>query len=155
MATRATLRASDADREQVAERLRRATTEGRLAADELEQRLEAALSARTYGQLDALVADLPGASPPMRRELELGWVRHALALAIMVPVVIAVTVAVVFAFTGVFAAWALWLGVGWWFFGRRRRLYSASRGRSLHAGERGCGWHGSTAPTPPSRGSWV
>jgi hypothetical protein len=153
---RATLRASDADREQIAERLRRASTEGRLAADELEQRLEVALSARTYGQLDALVADLPGAPTRMRREsLELGWVRPAVALAIAIPVAIVVTVALVFAFTGVFAAWALWLGAGWWFFGRRRRLYGASRGRSLHAGSRGCGWHGSAAPMPPSRGSWV
>jgi hypothetical protein len=55
----ASLRASDSDREQVAERLRHAMAEGRLSGHELEQRLEALYVARTYGQLDALVADLP------------------------------------------------------------------------------------------------
>jgi uncharacterized protein DUF1707 len=59
MTTRATLRASDADREQVADRLRHAAVEGRLASDELEDRLGTALSAKTYGELDPLVADLP------------------------------------------------------------------------------------------------
>lgn len=58
------LRASDSDREQVAERLRHATSEGRLTGDELEERLEALYSARTYGDLDALVADLPVARSP-------------------------------------------------------------------------------------------
>jgi hypothetical protein len=53
------LRASDSDREQVSERLRHATAEGRLSADELDQRLEALYAARTYGELDALLADLP------------------------------------------------------------------------------------------------
>jgi DUF1707 SHOCT-like domain len=55
------LRASDADREQVAERLRQATAEGRLNADELEGRLQTLFAARTYGELDALLADLPAA----------------------------------------------------------------------------------------------
>src|SRR6478672_3666039 len=69
MAGRAALRASDADRERAADRLRRAAAEGRLLTDELEQRLEAAFSARTYAQLDAVLADLPGRrlTPPGRR----------------------------------------------------------------------------------------
>jgi hypothetical protein len=53
------LRASDADRERVAERLRHATAEGRLGSDELEERLEALYAARTYGELDALLVDIP------------------------------------------------------------------------------------------------
>jgi hypothetical protein len=53
------LRASDADREQAVARLRHATAEGRLTAQELEERLEALFAARTYGELDALLADLP------------------------------------------------------------------------------------------------
>jgi hypothetical protein len=50
----------------VAERLRDATVEGRIVPDELDQRLGAALSARTYGELAPLVSDLPGArvAPP-------------------------------------------------------------------------------------------
>jgi Domain of unknown function (DUF1707) len=53
------LRASDSDRDHVAERLRHAMAEGRLSGDELEQRLEALYAARTYGELAALLADLP------------------------------------------------------------------------------------------------
>jgi Domain of unknown function (DUF1707) len=66
---RYSLRASDSDREDVAERLRAATAEGRLLAGELEERLEVAFHARTYGELDALVVDLPAPSTtlPARR----------------------------------------------------------------------------------------
>ncbi|MEU6444353.1 DUF1707 domain-containing protein [Streptomyces sp. NPDC047046] len=55
-------RASDADRDAVAERLREAAAEGRIDFEELDERLGAALSARTYGQLRPLLADLPAAS---------------------------------------------------------------------------------------------
>jgi hypothetical protein len=65
VANRHSLRASDSDREDVAEQLRAATAEGRLQAGELEQRLEVALRARTYGELDPLVVDLPVASAPV------------------------------------------------------------------------------------------
>jgi hypothetical protein len=53
------LRASDADREQVAQRLRHATAEGRLSGDELEERLDTVHPARTVGELEVLLADLP------------------------------------------------------------------------------------------------
>jgi hypothetical protein len=52
-------RASDSDREQVAERLRHAMADGRLSGDELEQRLGVLYAARTYGELEALLVDLP------------------------------------------------------------------------------------------------
>jgi hypothetical protein len=52
-------RVSPEEREETAERLRIAAGEGRLSLEELEARLEAALSALTYGDLDALVDDLP------------------------------------------------------------------------------------------------
>jgi DUF1707 SHOCT-like domain len=55
-------RAADADREAVAERLRVAAGEGRIDLEELDDRLGRAYGARTYGQLRALVADLPGRS---------------------------------------------------------------------------------------------
>ncbi len=60
---RAELRASHDDREAVVERLREAAGEGRLEIPELEQRLELALSAKTYGELAELTADLPAAAP--------------------------------------------------------------------------------------------
>ncbi len=53
------MRASDADRDRVMDILRDATAEGRLTADELEERLEAALTARTFGDLAMLTEDLP------------------------------------------------------------------------------------------------
>ena len=55
------LRASYEDRDRVVELLRMAAGDGRLSADELDQRLEVALSARTYGELAALTRDLPAA----------------------------------------------------------------------------------------------
>lgn len=57
----AELRASDADRERVAEQLRDALAEGRLDMEEFEERLEAAFKARTYRELAPLTRDLPGA----------------------------------------------------------------------------------------------
>ena len=56
------LRVSHGDRDEVAEQLRVAAGDGRLTADELDERLETALTARTYGELEALLVDLP-ASP--------------------------------------------------------------------------------------------
>jgi class 3 adenylate cyclase len=57
-------RASHADRDQVAEVLRAAAADGRLTADELDQRLEAALTARTLADLDPLVTDLTTTAAP-------------------------------------------------------------------------------------------
>jgi Domain of unknown function (DUF1707) len=53
------LRASHEDRDRVVELLRVAAGDGRLTADELDQRLEAALTARTYSELAVLTTDLP------------------------------------------------------------------------------------------------
>ena len=53
------IRAADADRDRVVERLNIAYSEGRLSKDEHDGRLENALSARTYADLDQLVTDLP------------------------------------------------------------------------------------------------
>lgn len=56
---RAGLRASDADREQIATLLRESFTAGRLTIDELEDRLARAYRSRFLGELDSLVRDLP------------------------------------------------------------------------------------------------
>jgi hypothetical protein len=55
------LRASHEDRDRIVELLRVAAGDGRLTAEELDERLEVALTARTYDQLNALVKDLPAA----------------------------------------------------------------------------------------------
>lgn len=70
----AELRASDADRERVAELLRDAYAEGRLTMEEHAERIEAAYEARTFGELAPLTRDLPADSgtismekPPLNR----------------------------------------------------------------------------------------
>jgi hypothetical protein len=55
------LRASHQDRDRVVEVLRIAAGDGRLTAEELDERLEAALTARTYAELAVLTTDLPAA----------------------------------------------------------------------------------------------
>jgi hypothetical protein len=57
------LRASDADRDQVAEALRDHHTEGRLDTDELQQRIDACYQAKTIADLDTLLHDLPRKQP--------------------------------------------------------------------------------------------
>ncbi|MFI5832326.1 DUF1707 domain-containing protein [Micromonospora sp. NPDC051300] len=54
------MRAADRDREATAERLRVALEEGRLGLHEYDERLGRAYGARTYAELDEVVADLPG-----------------------------------------------------------------------------------------------
>ena len=58
------LRASDADRDHVAELLGQALAEGRLDAQEHSERLEEVYTAKTLGQLRPLVSDLPVSFAP-------------------------------------------------------------------------------------------
>ena len=62
-------RAGDADRERVAVRLRVALEEGRLNLDEYDERLRQVYAARTFADLDALIADIPGVTPPSQSQL--------------------------------------------------------------------------------------
>lgn len=77
MSSRERLRASDADRERAVSFLHDAATEGRLDADELDERVARAFSATTYGELDTLVEDLPmpvrRPAPPATRPARAGW----------------------------------------------------------------------------------
>lgn len=104
------LRASDAERERVVERLREHAAAGRLAVEELEERLSAAFSARTRGDLEPLLADLPGRSPiaaprPSRRR------RHLPPAA-----VVALALIAIWALTGAGYFWPIWpvIGLFWW-----------------------------------------
>jgi uncharacterized protein DUF1707 len=54
------LRAADADRDRVAEMLRRAAAEGRISFDELDERISRVYAAKTFADLQALTSDLPG-----------------------------------------------------------------------------------------------
>lgn len=74
---RSELRASYDDRDRVVEMLRVSAGDGRLTAEELDERLELAMTARTYGELAKLVCDLPEsgavasapATPPRPKEV--------------------------------------------------------------------------------------
>jgi hypothetical protein len=57
------MRISDADREQVTARLREHYAAGRLTSEELEERITAALNAKTYGDLRRIMVDLPEPAP--------------------------------------------------------------------------------------------
>ena len=61
------MRASDRDRQQVVDRLRRALEDGRLTMEEYVDRMEVAYQAATYGDLAPLCADLPASSPVIAR----------------------------------------------------------------------------------------
>jgi hypothetical protein len=108
---RSTIRASDDDRERVAERLRQAAGEGRLLAHELEERLGKALRARTYGELDEVVWDLPGArvGVPVRQSSRgVAMLRRQPVAVVAILVAIAAVVLVLAAFV-LAAFWAGWL----------------------------------------------
>ncbi len=60
------MRAADADREWTVSYLRGAYTEGRLSHELYDDRMGRALAAQTYGELDAVIADLPRPAPPPR-----------------------------------------------------------------------------------------
>jgi Domain of unknown function (DUF1707) len=67
MDDRQDMRASDADRQEVVERLRGALDEGRLKMNEYLERMEHAYEAVTYGDLAPLCRDLPEARPVARQ----------------------------------------------------------------------------------------
>ncbi len=116
----------------MAERLRQAAAEGRLLAEEFEQRLTMALRARTYGELDPLVADLPRGGAPATRPRPLAPVRvaaTAVAVSIAAVAVLAVAAMVI---TGFVMAWAVWMFLAWWFFSRGR--YAGRRRHGYRGG---------------------
>lgn len=111
MARHGSYRASDEDRDRIVERLNKAATEGRIAAEELEHRVSAALKARTYDELDATVADLPstrlrGGQAPERRTAPrwvVATVAHNPMLLLFAIPVVAVTAAMLLAATVMWA----------------------------------------------------
>jgi DUF1707 SHOCT-like domain len=124
MARSASIRASDADRDAVAGRLHQAAVEGRLEAEELEERLHQALRARTYGDLRRLVADLPG-TPVRRSNRSLALTAVMLSARVVLALVViaaVITVAIVMA-----AWWLVWILL--WMTMRGRR-YGWARPRS-------------------------
>lgn len=122
------LRASDVDRERVAERLRKGHAEGRLDLTEFQQRLERCYASKTIGELRQVVNDLPREEPDDARS---GWPRSwRWRLAPLAPLLLGLIV--LSALTGhqhhvswlwiplVFIVWRM----SWW---RRRRSFASHR----------------------------
>jgi Domain of unknown function (DUF1707) len=125
------LRASDADRDEVTDRLRDAAGEGRLEPEELEERVAAALRARTYGELGRLVADLPrDGEGQWRRPGALArpaLVGAGLVAAISVVVVLVALVALlVLAAAAIAATWWIACVLVWLLSHRWRRRFGGS-----------------------------
>jgi hypothetical protein len=77
------LRAGDAEREAIADRLRRSHGEGRLDVQEFQERLDRCYQAKTVGELEQLVDDLPR-EPPRERPLRLQRLRTVPLVAILI-----------------------------------------------------------------------
>jgi hypothetical protein len=121
------LRASDAERERIADRLRESHAEGRLDMAEFQQRLERCYDAKTVGQLGELVKDLPRQAEPDQRRSVGAWRWRLAPLAPILIVLIVLSAA-----TGhdhhFFWLWIpivfIVLRMSWW----RRRRWAGPRG---------------------------
>ena len=98
--TRADVRVSDAERDEVVEQLSRHTGDGRLTLEEFEQRVEQALNSRTRGELDATLRGLPSAVTRPARRPDLG--RRLRPVAVLALVALAIVT---------MGAWVLWVVV--------------------------------------------
>jgi class 3 adenylate cyclase len=109
------MRASDADRERVAELLRRHYGAGRISEEELDERMEAAYAARTTTELTELTRDLPAtrgggaaARPSRRSGLEMSVRIHA-----TVYLVVNLGLIAIWALSGGGYFWPIWSILGW------------------------------------------
>jgi hypothetical protein len=150
------VRASDAEREQYAQVLRTAMTEGRLNLEEGEERLAKAYAATYRDELPPLAADLPDGgrqalndTTEVRTEFRRGMRRHVGAVAIVAAVLVGL-----WALSGAHFFWPAipltFLAVG---------LMRHLRGRGWHGP--GHGWHGAGGQGGPgwqgqgARGCWA
>ncbi len=139
------IRVSDADRDRVTAQLRDHFAAGRITPGELDERLSAALNAKTFGDLRRIMADLPGpvpalpgAAPPPLRATPAWAVRRRhppfpplILLALLAALLIPGTGGLLAAFVNVILLfWLMTFVVGALAFGRSQR-------RRHHHG----GWH--------------
>ncbi len=125
------LRAGDADREAIAERLRRSHADGRLDMQEFQDRIDRCYQATTIGELEQLVADLPVEQQPERRI-------HAFRLAVVPLVPILIGLLLVSAVVGHHGFGGLWIVLPLFFLVKfwRRRRWSGAVTRGGHDSER-------------------
>ncbi|SNS19173.1 DUF1707 SHOCT-like domain-containing protein [Actinomadura mexicana] len=141
MAPNPEIRASDADRDRVAESLREHCAQGRITMDELQERLDAVYGARTVGQLQEVTSDLPeedlyqlpvpatqskGTASPARRpsgdleprRMRAMWGAWATVSAINVTVWLIILVA-----SGAVYPWWIWVAGPWGAFLLMRTIF--------------------------------
>jgi hypothetical protein len=107
------LRASQDERDRVVDQLRTHAGEGRLELDELEERIDSALRARTRGELTALLRDLPRLGSKAYDGRRRAVARASMAMA-FVPLVMAI---LLFSLAPPMIAWMGWPILGFWLFG--------------------------------------
>lgn len=127
------LRAGDSDREEIADRLRRSHSEGRIDSDEFAARIDRCYDAKTLGELELLVADLPPARQRQPRSTALLGRTGVRAAAFLPIIVAAVAVAAIGAHGGFWFVFpVLFMGRFWlWGRGPGRRHYDSSGSPSL------------------------
>jgi len=133
-----TLRASESERDSVADILRENHLAGRLQSDEFQERLDRCYTAKRYDELDDLVADLPHEEPPLSGFRPRPWRSPALAL---LPLFIAAV-----ALSG---GRLLWLAIPLFFFVGRPLLWRSAGRRS------GWSFGGCGAGQSPPPGNYV
>ena len=107
------LRASQDERDRVVDQLRTHAGEGRLELDELEERIDSALRARTRGELTALLRDLPRLGSKAYDGRRRAVARASMAMAFL-PLVVAI---LLFSLAPPMIAWMGWPILGFWLFG--------------------------------------
>jgi hypothetical protein len=128
------LRASDAERDATADRLRQHHTDGRLDQDEFQERLERCFAAKTVGELAQLTRDLPDDPARHRAGGRTGFgLLACLRMIPIVPIILAI-VAIHLLFGVVGGLWILiplFFLARFMFFRRGPRAWSGRRGAAL------------------------
>ena len=88
---RADVRVSDADRQSTIDELSRHTGDGRLTLEEFEARVDEALQAKTHGELQVALRELPVARRPIRQRYS---ERRLRAVALWLVVIVAAAVVI-------------------------------------------------------------
>ena len=125
------LRASDADRDATADRLRQHHTDGRLDQDEFQQRLDRCFAAKTVGELTELTRDLPDDTARHRAGGRTGF--GLLACLRMIPI-LPIILAIIALHLIVGVASGLWILIPLFFLARFMMFRRGFRGWSGRGG---------------------
>jgi DUF1707 SHOCT-like domain len=128
------LRASDADREATADRLRQHHTDGRIDQEEFQERLDRCFAAKTVGELAELTRDLPDDTARRRSGGRVGFgLLGCLRTIPLVPIILAIVAIhlIVGAVSGLWILIPLFFLARFMFFGRGFRGWSGRRGAAL------------------------